>query len=107
MSAWGGAFYACIRLGHPRQETAVATREQPVVMSRCRGSRTWSRVRRSLFTRIPVVQLQRIRHRPQRLQLFMGASQGLRIISIAKALDAFQRGDQMISQYFGATLLAG
>jgi hypothetical protein len=37
----------------------------------------------------------------------MGASQGLRIISIAKALDAFQRGDQMISQYFGATLLAG
>src|SRR5438874_4569639 len=37
----------------------------------------------------------------------MGAAQGLRIISIAKALDAFQRGDQMISQYFGATLLAG
>jgi hypothetical protein len=36
---------------HPRQETAVATRAQPVVMSPCRGSRTWSRVRRSLFTR--------------------------------------------------------
>jgi hypothetical protein len=37
----------------------------------------------------------------------MGAAQGLRIISVAKALEAFQRGDPMISQYFGATLLAG
>ena len=37
----------------------------------------------------------------------MGAAQGLRIISVAKGLDAFQRGDQMISQYFGVTLLAG
>ena len=37
----------------------------------------------------------------------MSAARGLRIISISKALDAFQRGDQMISQYFGATLLAG
>ena len=37
----------------------------------------------------------------------MNASEGLRIISCAKALDAFQRGDQNISQFFGATLLAG
>ena len=37
----------------------------------------------------------------------MNASEGLRIISIAKALEAFQRGDPNISQYFGATLLAG
>jgi hypothetical protein len=37
----------------------------------------------------------------------MSASEGLRIISVAKALEAFQRGDQNISQYFGVTLLAG
>jgi hypothetical protein len=37
----------------------------------------------------------------------MSASEGLRIISIAKALDSFQRGDPQISQYFGVTLLAG
>ena len=37
----------------------------------------------------------------------MSASEGLRIISVAKALEGFQRGDQTISQYFGATLLAG
>lgn len=37
----------------------------------------------------------------------MSASEGLRIISVAKALDAFQRGDSNISQYFGATVLAG
>jgi hypothetical protein len=37
----------------------------------------------------------------------MSASEGLRIISVAKALEAFQRGDPHISQYFGATLLSG
>jgi len=37
----------------------------------------------------------------------MNASEGLRIISIAKTLEAFQRGDPHISQYFGVTLLAG
>jgi hypothetical protein len=37
----------------------------------------------------------------------MAAANGLRIISVAKALEAFQRGDPNISQYFGATLLAG
>jgi hypothetical protein len=37
----------------------------------------------------------------------MSASEGLRIISVAKALEAFQRGDPNISQYFGVTLLAG
>lgn len=37
----------------------------------------------------------------------MSAAEGLRIISIAKSLEAFQRGDPNISQYFGVTLLAG
>jgi len=37
----------------------------------------------------------------------MSASAGLRIISVVKSLDAFQRGDLTISRYFGATLLAG
>ena len=32
MSAWGGAFYACFRLGHLRQETAMATERNPSVM---------------------------------------------------------------------------
>jgi len=30
VTAWGGAVYACFRVGHLRQETAVATRAQPV-----------------------------------------------------------------------------
>src|SRR4051812_29777436 len=37
----------------------------------------------------------------------MNAAEGLRIISIAKALGAFQRDDPNISQFFGATTLAG
>lgn len=37
----------------------------------------------------------------------MSASEGLRVISVAKSLEAFQRGDPTISQYFGATNLAG
>jgi hypothetical protein len=37
----------------------------------------------------------------------MSASEGLRIISVAKALETFQRGDTNISRYFGATVLAG
>jgi hypothetical protein len=41
------------------------------------------------------------------MPLAMNASEGLRIISVAKALEAFQRGDPNISQYFGVTLLAG
>lgn len=37
----------------------------------------------------------------------MSSAEGLRIISVAKSLESFQRGDQNISSYFGATLLAG
>lgn len=37
----------------------------------------------------------------------MSAAEGLRIISIAKSLETFQRGDPNISQYFGVTVLAG
>jgi hypothetical protein len=37
----------------------------------------------------------------------MSASEGLRIVSVTKALEAYQRGDSTISRYFGATLLAG
>lgn len=37
----------------------------------------------------------------------MSSAEGLRIISIAKSLESFQRGDQNISSYFGVTLLAG
>jgi len=37
----------------------------------------------------------------------MSASEGLRIISVTKSLDAYQRGDATISRYFSATLLAG
>jgi len=34
-------------------------------------------------------------------------SAGLRIISVTKSLDAYQRGDQKISRYFSATMLCG
>jgi len=37
----------------------------------------------------------------------MSISKGLRIISVTKSLDGYQRGDQKISQYFSATMLAG
>jgi len=37
----------------------------------------------------------------------MSESEGLRIISVTKSLEAFQRGDQNISRYFGSTILAG
>lgn len=37
----------------------------------------------------------------------VSAEEGRRIISITKSLEAFQRGDQQISQYFSATTLAG
>lgn len=37
----------------------------------------------------------------------MSSDEGLRIISVAKSLESFQRGDQNISSYFGVTLLAG
>jgi hypothetical protein len=37
----------------------------------------------------------------------MSTAEGLRIISVAKSLEGFQRGDQNISRYFGATMLAG
>lgn len=37
----------------------------------------------------------------------MSASEGLRIITVAKSLEAFQRGDLAFAQYFGATYLAG
>ncbi len=37
----------------------------------------------------------------------MSISEGLRIISVAKSLEGFQRGDSNISRYFGVTLLAG
>ncbi len=37
----------------------------------------------------------------------MSVELGLRIISVAKSLEAFQSGDAKISQYFGATRLAG
>jgi len=37
----------------------------------------------------------------------MDTSEGLRIISTAKALEGFQRGDEKLSRYLGATILAG
>lgn len=37
----------------------------------------------------------------------MDTSKGLRIISTAKGLGSFQRGDEKLSQYLGATILAG
>jgi hypothetical protein len=37
----------------------------------------------------------------------MSATEGLRIISVAKTLEAYQSGDAKVSQYFGATRLAG
>lgn len=37
----------------------------------------------------------------------MKTDEGLRIISVAKSLEAFQRGDRNISTYFGAVTLAG
>ncbi len=37
----------------------------------------------------------------------MNSDEGLRIISVTKSLEGFQRGDRNISRYFGSTMLAG
>jgi hypothetical protein len=37
----------------------------------------------------------------------MSVSEGMRIISVAKSLAAYQFGDANVSAYFGATRLAG
>jgi hypothetical protein len=40
-------------------------------------------------------------------RLTMSESEGLRIISVAKSLEGFQRGDEKLSRYFETTILAG